>query len=403
MDGERAEEVEYFPNPAARSREAHAPGFITPSSTRAVRNFLETIPGYRPTPLLSLTSLADDLGVRDILVKDESCRLGLNSFKPIGCSYAMARLVYELAGFKDDTPLFSVLQSPELHESVGNVTFTTATDGNHGRGVGWMAHQMGMNAVIYVPRGTVHARIKAIEETGAKVVVVDGNYDEAVRTARSEAQHRGWVIVSDTAWKGYEKIPTWIMQGYSALFDEVTERMSRKPTHLFLQAGVGAFAGSALGYYVEHMGRSRPRTTVVEPLRAACFLESMKKGRSTRIAGDLDTMMAGLACGEPNPLAWPVVSSYADLFVACGDSVAARGMRALASPTGDDPVIESGESGAVGLGLLLEAFERSDLEQLRTCLALDSRSTVLLINTEGATDPVNYRQVVGRTARCRDV
>jgi diaminopropionate ammonia-lyase len=399
MSGDRAHDVEYVTNATARLRESVPPAFITPGSTMAVRNFLETIPGYRPTPLYSLSSLAESMGVRDILVKDESQRLGLDSFKPIGCCYAMARLMYELAGLEDEVPLFPVLQSQELHDKVGEITFTTATDGNHGRGVAWMARQMGMRAVIYVPKGTVPARIRAIEEAGGTVIVIDGTYDDAVNAARTEAHRREWVIVSDTAWKGYEKIPTWIMQGYSALFDEARERMSRVPTHVFLQAGVGAFAGSALGYYVERYDQRRPHATVVEPLRAACFYESMRRGCATRVSGDLDTMMAGLACGEPNPLAWPIVSSYADLFVACGDNVSTRGMRTFASPLDEDPVIESGESGAVVLGLLVEAFERDDLEQLRTCLSLDSRSTLLLVNTEGATDPVNYRQIVGRQAR----
>jgi diaminopropionate ammonia-lyase len=252
-----------------------------------------------------------------------------------------------------------------------------------------------------MPNGTTTARLESIRHLGADASIIEGNYDDAVQLAAEQARRNGWMLIQDTAWAGYEDIPLRVMQGYLTMFDEAIEQMTPKaPTHVFIQCGVGSLAGSLQGYLVEKYGGRRPLLTVVEPTRAACYYQSVQAadGKPHRISGNLDTIMAGLACGDPSTIAWELLRDYADGFAACPDAVAATGMRVLGNPmAGDDRVI-SGESGAVTLGLVVNLLEEPALESMKKDLNINSDSRLLLFSTEGDTDPEMYRQIVWGSA-----
>jgi diaminopropionate ammonia-lyase len=251
-----------------------------------------------------------------------------------------------------------------------------------------------------MPKGSSEIRLNNIRKEGSEASITDLNYDDTVRLASQKAKENGWVLVQDTAWDGYEKIPTWIMQGYGTILDEAMEQIAEagvdRPTHVFLQAGVGSFAGSMLGYLVEKFGDERPMTVIVEPDKAACLYKSMNvgDGEPHSVTGSLNTIMAGLACGEPSTSSWGILKDYAEVFVSCPDNVAARGMRILANPLGCDPHIISGESGAVGMGLVSLLAENRKLKDMKNTLKLNQDSKILIISTEGDTDPDHYRKVV---------
>jgi diaminopropionate ammonia-lyase len=292
-----------------------------------------------------------------------------------------------------------MLKSKEAKEELGDITFITATDGNHGKGIAWAANHLGHQAVIYLPDGSAQKRVDAIREVGGKAIVTNLNYDDTVAYAIKKAEENNWHLVQDTAWEGYEKIPTWIMQGYTTMAEEIKLQLElegiEEPTHMFLQAGVGSMAGSILGYYINQFD-NYPITTIIEPNEAACVFNSAahSDGKTHKVEGDLKTDMAGLACGEANPLAWEILRDYAHMFISCNDYVSSRGMRILANPIADDKQIISGESGSVGLGLLSLLMEKENLRSLKNELQLDENSIVLIFNTEGATDTVNYRKIV---------
>ncbi len=363
-----------------------------------VRNFHRQIPGYRMSPLKGLPNLAERLGLGGIWVKDESARLDLQSFKVLGGSYAIYQLIKRRLGRENDDIPFGELAGAGLREQLGDLTFAAATDGNHGRGVAWAAAQMGFQAIIYVHKLTSQARIQNIERNGARVVVVDGNYDDAVRQVYEDAQRCGWEVVSDTSWEGYVDIPRWVMQGYTTLLSEAQEQLAgqgfAKPSHIFIQAGVGSLAAATIGYYAGLFGAERPKSVVVEPTRAACLFQSALSGELRSVTGDLDTIMAGLACGDPNPLAWRILSDCADAFAVCPDYVAAKAMRVYGVPLRGDPLIISGESGAVTLGALMFAMQRAEYAPLREKLGLGRDAQVLLVNSEGNTSPDDFRSVV---------
>lgn len=366
---------------------------------RKVRGFHRQLPGYRMSPLKGLSSLALKLGLGGIWVKDESARLDLQSFKVLGGSYAIYRLIHRRLEMEDHKLSFADMANGTVREKLGDVTFAAATDGNHGRGVAWSAAQMGFQSVIYVHRLTSADRIRAIESVGARVVVVDGNYDDAVRKVDQDAKENGWEVVSDTAWDGYEDIPKWVMQGYTTMLSEAQEQLAAQglsqPTHIFVQAGVGSLAAATIGFYDNLFGDT-VRTCVIEPTRAACLYRSAlaEDGLPHTVDGDLDTIMAGLACGEPNPLAWQILRERADYFAICPDYVAAMGMRVYGVPLKEDPVVISGESGAVTLGALRYITRHPCAAELRGELGLDPDSQVLLINSEGNTSPDDFRYVV---------
>ncbi len=384
-----------------RSGESQAAREILPPELpRKIRQFHRQVPGYRMSPLKALPNLAARLGVGGIWVKDESERLDLNSFKVLGGSYAIYELVRQRLGLEDRNLPITDLMSGELREKLGPLVFAAATDGNHGRGVAWSASRIGFQSVIYVHKLTSRERIQAIEQNGGRVVIVDGTYDDAVRQVYRDAQANGWEVVSDTSWEGYEDVPKWVMQGYTTMLSEAQEQLAgqglSRPTHIFVQAGVGSLAASAIGFYDNLFGNDRPLSMVVEPTRAACLYASAQAGdgRPHSVGGDLDTIMAGLACGDPNPLAWKVLQECADYFAVCPDYVAAKGMRVYGVPLRGDPFIVSGESGAVTLGALTYIMEYPPARELRESLGLGPESQILLINSEGNTSPDEFRHVV---------
>jgi len=393
--------ITWIDNPRARTIEiSESVTELFPSGiARKTRDFHRLIPGYQVSPLKSLPRLAAMLGLGGIWVKDESFRLSLNSFKVLGGSFAIYSFVKSQLGLAE-LDIFSSEGSSLVREKLGDLTFAAATDGNHGRGVAWSASRLGFKSVIYVHNKTSKARIKAIENNGARVEVIDGTYDDAVRQVNKDALKNGWQVISDTSWPGYEDIPRWVMQGYTTMFIETQEQLAAqgiiKPSHVLVQAGVGSLAASALGFYSQLFGRYRPHSVVVEPDKAACLFRSaeMGDGEPHSFGGDLDTIMAGLACGDPNPQAWKVLWDTADAFVKCPDYVAAKGMRVYGVPLAGDPFVVSGESGAATLGALMFIMQRPECAPLRESLGLGRDSEVLLINSEGNTDPTYFRKVV---------
>jgi diaminopropionate ammonia-lyase len=376
------------------------PGEILPPDLpRKIRGFHRQLPGYRMSPLKGLTNLATRLGLGGIWVKDESARLDLHSFKVLGGSYAIYKLLQKRLSMEGRELTFADLTDGPLREKLGEITFAAATDGNHGRGVAWSASQMGFRSIIYVHKLTTQSRIEAIEKNGAQVVVVDGNYDDAVRQVYQDAQHNGWEVVSDTAWEGYADIPKWVMQGYTTMLSEAQEQLAAQglsqPTHIFVQAGVGSLAAATIGFYRNLFG-DRIRTCVIEPTKAACLYRSARSadGQPHTVEGDLNTIMAGLACGEPNPIAWQMLKERADYFAICPDYVAAMGMRVYGVPLRGDPPVISGESGAVTLGALMYIMKHASAREFREELGLEVDAQVLLINTEGNTSPDDFRYVV---------
>ncbi|MDO7210390.1 diaminopropionate ammonia-lyase [Acinetobacter baumannii] len=361
-----------------------------------VRNLHRKIEGYDPTPLVSLEYLAKKLGLKNILVKDESKRFGLNAFKVLGGSYALAKLLAEKLNI--DMNHFDLKNIKTLLKET--VVFTTATAGNHGTGVAWAAREMGQKAVVFMPKGSAKASVERIRALGADCIVTDVNYDDTVRLANKTAQENGWLLVQDTAWDGYETIPTWISQGYMTMADEAVEQLNEfkdlVPTHIMLQAGVGAMAGGILGYLVDALGVQNFKAIVSEPVTADCVYQSAqdKSGQLIAVDGDLNSIMAGLACGEVNPITWPILKDCTFAFAKVEDSIAATGMRILGNPLkGDDP-ITSGPSGAINLGLLYALSNSPEQADLKESLGLNEESVVLIFSTEGDTNTDLYRKVV---------
>lgn len=375
--------------------------FLTEDIVNNVEKFHKSIEGYEKTPLVKLDNLANKLGVKNVFVKDESYRYGLNAFKGLGGLYAIFRIVCDKLDLDPSSTTFKDLQAEDIKEKLKDIVFVTATDGNHGKGVAWAANKLGCKSVVFMPKGSVLARAKAIESMGnSTVTITDLNYDDAVRKASKLADEKDWYLVQDTAWDGYEDVPNFISQGYTIMakeaLDELNELGIEKPTHLFLQAGVGSMAGSVLGYMVNRFDKKPPITTIVEPATVACIYKSALADDSKphAVTGDLQTIMAGLNCGEPNTATWPILRDYASFYAACPDYVTARGMRILASPIKDDKKVVSGESGAVGTGLLSILMEKDEFEDIRKSMNLDENSIVLIFSTEGNTDPKGYDEIV---------
>lgn len=342
-----------------------------------VRSFHRTFSEYESTPLIRLESLAGFYGIEDIYIKDESKRFGLNAFKALGGSYCIGRYMEE-------------------HPADGKqLTFVTATDGNHGRGIAWTARKLGQKCVVYMPKGSAEERLENIRKLGAEAYITDMNYDDAVRHAKDMAEEKGWILVQDTAWEGYEEIPSHIMQGYMTMAAEAVEQLGEEtPTHVFLQAGVGAMSGAVTAFLRNFYGdKRRPEIIIVEPDKADCIFRTAKAddGELRFVKGDMDTIMAGLACGEPCTIGWDILDREADAFISMPDYIAAGGMRRLANPLGTDEKIVCGESGAATLGAV--AFILED-QELRKKFRIDEKSKILCFSTEGDTDRENYRRIV---------
>lgn len=393
--------VNFQVNAHQRTLNAADLAFLSEDAARSARRFHAGLPGYEKTPLWSLAALSRTLGVGAIFVKDESRRFGLNAFKGLGGSYAIAMHISKTVLGRDTICSYEELTSAPMRARIKEMTFVTATDGNHGRGVAWTAQQLGVRAMVYMPKGSSPARADNIRAHGAQCTVTEHNYDDTVHMAAQAADAHGWVLLQDTAWPGYETIPSWIMQGYLTLASEAYEQLEQSalgmPTHVFLQAGVGSFAAAIMGYCLSRADGRRPRVVVMEPDHADCLYRSSRSARGTAesVAGSMPTVMAGLACGVPSSLSWPLLRDHADVFCSVEDGVTADGMRMLAAPAPDtDPPIVSGESGAVGAGLLYAITQDAALEPLKAALGLDGNSRVLLISTEGDTAPGVYRDIV---------
>lgn len=363
------------------------------AAAEEVERFLNHREGHRETPLVSLSHLADKLDVASIHIKDEGHRLGLGSFKALGGSYAVIRLVLEEASREFGREVdVSELHSPEVKAVARRLTVACATDGNHGRSVAQGAQLVGANCAIFVHSGVSAERIAAIARFGAEIIRVEGNYDDSVAEASRVASEKGWQTVSDTSWPGYERIPGFVMQGYTALLRETVRQIPKHPTHVFIQSGVGGIAAAVAGYFTLLYGDDRPFFTVVDPSRAACLVESARAGKAVKIEHGEPTVMAMLECYEPSLVAWRILSRSADAFMTVEEEEAIGAMRRLANPEPGDPAVVSGESGGVGLAALIKVSGDQDL---RSKLKLGKDSRILLINTEGATDPALYQQLVG--------
>ena len=359
------------------------------------RRFHRSLAAYAPTRLAALPSASASLGLGGVYVKDESSRFGLKAFKGLGGSYAMFRVLCERFGLDAREVDFRDFQRPELQRRCRDITFATATDGNHGKGVSWAAGLFGCRARVFMPAGSVEARRRAIEEAGnATAEVTAGNYDQTVEHAARLARDNGWILLQDTSWEGYEAYPRWIAEGYLTLAAEAADQLGGvRPTHVLLQAGVGSMAGAVAGYLLDRYRDRPPHIIIVEPDVAACVYASAQAGdgEMRSIGGNPRTIMAGLNCGTPCGIVWPVLRDGAFAYAACPDSTTIRGMRAYAHPhAGDEPIV-SGESGAVTYGALIEMASDA---RLRDLLGLDADSNVLLVNTEGDTDPDSYREIV---------
>lgn len=387
-------------NPRFQANEAYGAersNLLSATELAQAKTVISTWPGYAVTRLCALPALAHTAGVASIHYKDEGSRFGLGSFKGLGGAYAVARLLCrELGQRLGRTVNPADLQNdPALRQACADITVTCATDGNHGRSVAWGAHMLGCRCVIYIHATVSEGRKDAIARYGAQVVRTSGNYDDSVQQADREARANGWFVISDTSYPGYMDVPRDVMQGYQLMVHEAVSALPQWPTHVFVQAGVGGFAAAVCAYFWERSAEQRPVFVVVEPERADCLLQSARAGEVTAVKGDLDTLMAGLACGEVSLLAWQILATGANAFCSIPDAAAVDVMRLLASPQGDDPVIVAGESAVAGLAAaLLTAQDNA----ARAALGLGPDSRVLLFGSEGDTDPALYQQLVGRSA-----
>lgn len=359
-----------------------------------VHAFHESFTEYKESNLSSLDSLASSIGIEKLFVKDESSRFNLNSFKVLGASFAVGKALARELGEPIGSLPFPLMKE-RVKKELPHIKLAATTDGNHGRGVAWMGRQLGLPVVIYMPKGTTEARLNHIKKEGADASITDMNYDDTVRWVAEEAKKEGWLVIQDTAWEGYEDVPRWIMQGYSTIAREFSAELGETiPTHVFLQAGVGAFAGVIAEALFYLYGENCPKIVIVEADVADCYYESALKGKDIVKTGDLFTIMAGLACGEQNPLGNKILKQLTYAFISAPDWSAGNGMRILANPLPGDDKIISGESGAVGVGVIERVMNSPEYADLKALLELDEKSKVLTFSTEGDTDPHMYHDVV---------
>jgi diaminopropionate ammonia-lyase len=356
---------------------------------------LNACPKAAPTPLHHMTGLARSLGIASLAIKDEGQRLGLGSFKALGGAYAVMSLVLAEAARHLPRKLVPVdLIAPDVKAIAATMTVSCATDGNHGRSVAAGARIAGCRSVIFVHQGVSDERAAAIARYGAEVRRTSGSYDDSVREAANTASREGWTIVSDTSWPGYEDIPLTVMQGYSVMVGEAFDALATPPTHIFIQAGVGGLAAAVAAHAQAVYGADMPKITVVEPARAACIFASAKAGRLTEVPHDEPTIMGMLECYAPSAIAWEVLGPLANAFVTLEEDEAITAMKRLAFPESGDPAIVAGESGCTGFAGLVACLNN---EMARATLELDAASRVLVFNSEGATDPGLYQQLVGKS------
>lgn len=356
--------------------------------------FHHRLPGYAPTPLVDASFLADRLGVGKIWIKDETHRLGIPSFKILGTSWALYRALVERLG-ADVEPWNELQELVSRFAPLRPLTLVTATDGNHGRAVAHLAALFGFEAQVFVPCDMAESRINAIKQEGAMVTLVNGTYDDAVKLAATLDGERS-LVLSDTSWPGYEMIPQWVIEGYATILQEVDEELARGqqsgPDLVVVQIGVGALAAAVVQHYRRPDVSSRVKIVGIEPTSAACALASMKAGRLISLTDPPQSIMAGLNCGTPSLVAWPLISTGIDLFVAIEDEWAKLGMRDLARIG-----LVAGETGAAGIGGLAALLTGPSSQTVSSALGIDTSTRVLVICTEGATDPVAYERIVEKS------
>ena len=361
---------------------------INPQGFAVAAQTIKTWPAYTPSPLHHLSGQAGRLGLGEVFYKDESARFGLGSFKALGGAYAVYALLREKLQLGDGSLLWT---DQATRKAAKAITVCCATDGNHGRSVAWGAELFGASCVIFVHETVSQARCEAIAAFGAKVSRVKGNYDDSVREAQRQAEANCWHVVSDTSYQGYIDIPCKVMHGYGLMAQEICDQLAEAPSHVVVQAGVGALAASLCAYFWYRWGTKRPRFVLVEPMLADCYFQSISAGHPVAVTGSLQTIMAGLACGEVSPIAWQILSRAADdACVVCEDDVR-EAMRSLHRGESSDPSVISGETGAAGLALLQASQAMPHLAQV---LGLDAHSRVLIIGSEGNTDPEIYRAII---------
>lgn len=370
--------------------------------TENVRKLHESIPSYKPTVLVELKDFARKSGIKAMLVKDESNRFGEQAFKPLGGVYAMFRVVCNELGLDYRlTSLNQLLNDRQYKEAISRMTFITTTDGNHGRGVSWASGIFGARSYVYMPKGTVPVRAENVRKAGnAKVEITDMLYDDCVKYTAKLARDNGWHLIQDTSWQGYEEIPSWIMLGYTTMVYEALGQMKAlgydRPTHVFLQAGVGSMAGAVTAALKATYGDNMPIVSCVEPTQVACIYESMKAadGKPHTSTGNNTTIMAGLNCATPCGIAWSYLRDYSKYAFAVSDDITKEGMRLLAHPNGNDPKVISGESGAVTTGLVNALLSNPEYKDMKEELSIDKDSVILVFSTEGDTDPENYKRII---------
>lgn len=364
---------------------------LTPDDFDAATAEISTWNNYAPTPLFHLSALAAQLGISDILYKDEGPRFGLGSFKALGGAYAGMRVLQrELTTCLARDVQLAEIRDGSLTNRIGQITLSAATDGNHGRSLAWGAQIVGAQCKIYIHKEVSEGRAQAMRDYGADVIRVDADYDESVRVARRDSDENGWFVVSDTSWEGYTSAPRDVMAGYGVMADEILTQTTDVPTHMFIQAGVGGLAAAMTARLRQKIGRAT-RVVVVEPELAGCIFASGEAGAATVVPVHEETLMAGLSCGEPSSLAWEIIGQEVADFLTIPESLVGPAMRLAANPIGADPAIEAGESAVCGLAALISVARRSEM---REKLGLDENSRVLLIGSEGITDAEIYHRIM---------
>ncbi len=365
---------------------------LSPEGFAASRAEITQWEGYAPTPLVSLATLAAEIGVGEILYKDEGPRFGLGSFKALGGSYAALRVLQrEISARRGEEVSLADIRMGKYAEDCAAITLVSATDGNHGRSLAWGCQRFGAPCRIYIHAEVSEGRAEAMRELGADVIRIKGDYDESVDLAKSEAEENGWFVVSDTSWPGYSEPPRDVMAGYGVMTQEICDALDKAPTHVFLQGGVGGLAAGVVAGLRQYWGKEGPRVVIVEPELAACLFESARNGEATNFAIQEETLMAGLSCGEPSAMAWEVLAEEASDFLTMPENIVAPTVRLLARPLKGDTAIEAGESAIAGLAALIAARQDVDLSAK---LGLDGQSRVLLIGSEGVTDPAIFAQIM---------
>lgn len=348
--------------------------------------------GYTPTPLVSLVALAKAIGVGEVLYKHEGPRFGLGSFKALGGSYAALRVLQRQISLKLGHEVsLADIRLGKYKAEAAQVTLVSATDGNHGRSLAWGCQRFGAPCRIYIHAEVSEGRAVAMRDIGAEVIRISGDYDESVILAKQEAEENGWFVVSDTSWEGYSEPPRDVMSGYGVMTAEICDSLEQAPSHVFLQGGVGGLAAGVAAGLRQYWGEAAPRVVIVEPELAACLLESARNGEATNFAIAEETLMAGLSCGEPSGMAWEILAEEASDFLTIPEQIVAPAVRLLARPLEGDTAIEAGESAIAGLAALIAARQDADLSQK---LGLDAQSRVLLIGSEGVTDPEIFAKIM---------